>query len=111
MPSFESIAIKERNRREREIRESRITPIKDHTLYGVIRQFLNGWKIEFRKNNAYYILDPYGNCAHLSSYSDRRRMFQWIERGDIILNLYDDPKLIGEIVFAHTRKLNCWTGF
>lgn len=83
------------------------TPKCDATLIGTIKTFLNDWSIEFCKNGAYYLKDPQGCILHFCSYSNRERMFAYLQRIDKQINFASKEEM-GKILFVFTSKPNKW---
>jgi hypothetical protein len=93
----------ERRRRQSEHRQDRV----DSTLVGTVREYLNGWKVVFMKNGAYYLVDNFGNSEHICSYSKREKMFSFLDYMDMKLHFSDEIEM-GHILFAFSRKNNVW---
>jgi hypothetical protein len=109
-----SIASQERKIREireryraLEHRQQRVDP----TLVGTVKEFLNGWKVTFNANGAYYLVDTFGNSEHLCSYSKRHRMFDFLKTNDLALNYSETSLEMGTFLFVFTKKLNYWTEY
>jgi hypothetical protein len=102
----------ERKQREREERARTLEhrkPGVDKAPAGVVKEFLNGWKVVFRANGAYYLVDEFSHASHICSYSKRDELFHFLKFNDLKLN-FADAETMGMFLFAFTGKRNCWTG-